>query len=246
MDVLTIDLGPGVTALVTTRAGGVSTGAYASLDLAYHVGDDPAAVRANRTTVEDRLGARVAYANQVHGAEVAVVDGTPPPGDEPVGDADALVTRTGVGLGVLVADCLPVLLADRRHGVVGAVHAGRRGLVKGVVPSAVEVMARQGAVPSDVRAYLGPAICGRCYEVGAQVQDEVTRVVPEAGATSSWGTSAVDLVAGVEAQLAAAGVGEVQRAEICTREDPRFYSYRRDGTTGRFAGVIVLHHHDTP
>jgi YfiH family protein len=242
--ILHVDLGPGVTAAVTTRAGGVSGGPYASLNLGPHVGDRPAAVRANREAVAARLGLPVVYVNQVHGADVATVTGAEREG---LADADALVTAVpGVALAVMVADCLPILLADAVAGVVAAVHAGRRGLAVGVVPAALEAMLRLGAGPSDVRAYLGPAICGACYEVGEALRDEAAAAVPEAAGTTSWGTPSIDLAAGARAQLLAAGVGRVDVAGQCTREDDRFFSYRRDGATGRFAGVVALRPGDTP
>lgn len=242
---LVADLGPGVTTLVTTRADGVSTGCYASLDLALHVGDDPVAVHANRARVASLIGCPVAYADQVHGRAVIEVDALP--GLGAVGEADALVTaRSDLALAVLVADCVPILLAEVRAGVVGAVHAGRRGLAAGILPAAVEAMVSLGAGPGRMRAFVGPAICGSCYEVGASVQDEVCSAVPAARATTSWGTPSLDLEAGVLAQLADAGVRAVVRAGLCTVEDRRFYSYRRDGVTGRFAAVVALHDRDTP
>lgn len=242
------DLGPGVTALVTTRAGGVSTGPYATLDLALHVGDQSAYVQTNRAILQGRVGAPVVYVNQVHGARVAVL---PSEGaDVPVldgQDADAIVTgRAGIGLAVMVADCLPVLLADAEARVVGAAHAGRRGLTAGILPATVAAMRTLGARPGSIRVYVGPAICGRCYEVGHQVQSEVGAVVPEAVCPTARGTAGLDLAAGAVAQLAASGVRSVEVAASCTVEDARFYSYRRDGATGRFAGVVLLEPRDTP
>ncbi len=249
MIVLDADLGPGVTALVTTRAGGLSRGSYASLDLGLHVGDDPTHVAVNRDRVARRLGAPVTYLNQVHGAHVVVVDAAPAaPGTvSDAVDGDALVsTLPGVGLAVMVADCLPILLADAGAGVVGAAHAGRRGLALGVVPATVEAMRALGARPEAIHAYVGPAICGSCYEVGEVVQAEVVAVVPESISTTSRGTAGLDLAAGAVAQLAQAGVRSVELAGVCTLEDERFFSYRRDGVTGRFAGVVVLRGRDTP
>ena len=242
------DLGPGVTALVTTRAGGVSTGPYATLDLARHVGDHSHYVATNRAILQRRVGAPVVYVNQVHGARVATVPNES--GEVPAldgQDADAIVTdRSGVGLAVMVADCLPVLLADARARVVGAAHAGRRGLTAGVLPATVAAMHTLGARPGAIRVYVGPAICGRCYEVGHQVQSEVGAVVPEAVCPTARGTAGLDLAAGAVAQLTASGVRSVEVAGVCTVEDARFYSYRRDGVTGRFAGVVLLEPRDTP
>ncbi len=243
------DLGPGVTAVVTTRAGGVSQGPHDSLDLALHVGDDPDLVGVNRARLASHLGVPVAYVNQVHGNAVATLDAALPAAAAAagLGDADAIVTdQSGIALAVLVADCLPVLLADAEHRVVGAAHAGRRGLVEGVIPATIEAMVRLGAEPASVRAYLGPAICGQCYEVGAAVQAEVVAHVPAAASTTAWGTPGVDLVAGAVHQLARTGVVEIGRSGICTVEDERFYSYRRDGVCGRFAGLVAIEHRDTP
>lgn len=240
-------LGPGVTALVTTRAGGVSAEEYAGLDLALHVGDEPRRVLANRSLVERSLGLPVAYMSQVHGAAVYRVGGAPAAARTHVAQADALVTTVSeVALAVLVADCVPILLADPEQGVIGAVHAGRRGIVLGVLPAAVRAMVDAGATAAGIRAYLGPAICGSCYEVGTEVQDEVRAVVPEAESTTSWGTAALDLPAAAVHQLVAAGVADVVASGLCTLEDRRFYSHRRDGVTGRFAGIVALARGDTP
>ncbi len=245
IEIVPIDLGPGVHAAFTTRDGGVSAGPWGGLDLATHVGDDPVAVAHNRGLVERWVGAPIAWADQVHGAEVFVV--TAPPADRlaPVARADALVTgRIDVAVGVLVADCVPVLLADAAAGVVAALHAGRRGLVAGVVQSAVAAMRDLGAIPGRIRSMIGPSVCGACYEVPSAMRDEVARLVPAARAETSWGTPSLDLPGGVAAVLGACGVGEVQRLELCTLTDPRFFSHRRSARrsepTGRFAGVIRL------
>ena len=160
-------------------------------------------------------------------------------GLDEVPSGDALVTtRRGLGLMVRVADCVPVLLADPAAGVIGAVHAGRPGMALGIATAAVATMRALGA--TVVRAWLGPHVCGRCYEVPAAMRDEVAQLVPEARAETSWGTPALDIGAGVEAQLVAAGVA-VTRVEGCTREEPSLHSYRRDGAaTGRFAGLVWL------
>ncbi|RYV52528.1 laccase domain-containing protein [Pengzhenrongella frigida] len=225
------------------RDGGVSVGTYASLNLGLHVADDPAHVVVNRRLLEEWAGGTVAFATQRHGVEVAVVD--PVVGTDPaptsVGEFDALVSATGAGVAILVADCVPVLIADPVAGVVGAVHAGRAGLAAGVVQEAVAAMVRLGARPDRMRAAIGPSVCGECYEVPAELRAEVSAVVPAAWARTSWGTPSLDLPAGVAATLAVAGVRSVERVAICTLTDERFYSHRaqRDGgATGRFAGVI--------
>jgi YfiH family protein len=168
---------------------------------------------------------------------VVVVDG--PTGLDEVPNGDALVTtRRGLGLMVRVADCVPLLLADAAAGVIGAVHAGRPGLALGIATTAVATMREHGA--TAIRAWLGPHVCGRCYEVPVAMQEEVAELVPEARAETSWGTPALDIGAGVEAQLVAAGV-DVTRVEGCTREDPSLHSYRRDGAaSGRLAGLVWL------
>lgn len=187
--------------------------------------------------VEAACGVPFARLHQVHGADVLVVDGPTPLDEVPSGDA-LVTTRRGLGLMVRVADCVPVLLADRAAGVVAAVHAGRPGMALGIALAAVSVMREQGAVA--IRAWLGPHVCGRCYEVPAAMQAEVSALVPEARAETSWGTPALDIGAGVEAQLVAAGV-DVTRVGGCTREDPALHSYRRDGAAaGRLAGLVWL------
>jgi polyphenol oxidase len=175
---------------------------------------------------------------QVHGAEVGLVTdggaGAPQP-------CDALCTsQPGVALLARAADCVPVLLADPATGWIAAVHSGRPGLAAGVVPAAIEAVRAQGGGPSV--AWIGPHVCGACYEVPADLRDEVSAVVPEARSTTSWGTPALDLGAGVRAQLAAAGVTDVREVAACTREDVSWPSHRRDGSAStRFAGVIWSH-----
>lgn len=179
-------------------------------------------------------GAAPVLMTQVHGADVALVcDDTLHP------IADALVTlEAAVALVVRVADCVPVLLADPSGHIVGAVHAGRRGLVAGVIPRAVERLRALGA--KDLEAWVGPYICGACYEVPQVMRDEVVASVPEAWARSRWGTPALDIGAGVTAQLSLAGARVVAVAG-CTLEDPQWPSFRRDGAaSGRMAGVVWM------
>ncbi|MGW7368184.1 peptidoglycan editing factor PgeF [Streptomyces sp. NPDC054841] len=226
----------------TDRWGGVSAAPYEELNLGGAVGDDPAAVVANRELAAKSLGldpGLVVWMNQVHGRDVAVVDG--PWGDAPVPAVDAVVTaRRGLPLAVLTADCTPVLLADPVAGVVGAAHAGRPGMVAGVVPAAVEAMIALGAEPARITARTGPAVCGRCYEVPEAMRAEVAAVEPAARAETSWGTPAVDVTAGVLAQLEALGVRDLKASPVCTLESTDHYSYRRDRTTGRLAGYVWI------
>jgi YfiH family protein len=188
--------------------------------------------------VVEATGVPFARLDQVHGDVVHVVDSAPHSTTE-VPRADALVTtQRGVGLMVRVADCVPVLLADPAAGVVGAAHAGRLGVALDVVSHAVGRMQALGA--EQVRAWIGPHVCGRCYEVPESMRSEVAAVVPATMSETSWGTPALDLGAGVAAQLAAAGVPVVSVGG-CTREDERFHSYRRDGrNAGRFAGLVWI------
>ncbi|WP_407839574.1 peptidoglycan editing factor PgeF [Streptomyces sp. DSM 116496] len=228
----------------TDRWGGVSAVPYEELNLGGAVGDDPAAVRANRAAAAKALGIapdRVVWMNQVHGRDVAVVDGPWGPDREEIPAVDAVVTaRRGLALAVLTADCTPVLLADPVAGIAGAAHAGRPGLVAGVVGAAVEAMVSLGADPARMVARTGPAVCGRCYEVPAEMRAAVAEVVPAAYAETSWGTPAVDVVAGVHAQLAEAGVADIGRSPVCTLESRDHFSYRRDRMTGRLAGYVWL------
>ncbi|WP_149181612.1 peptidoglycan editing factor PgeF [Streptomyces sp. TRM49041] len=227
----------------TDRWGGVSAVPYEELNLGGAVGDDPAAVLANRKLAAETLGidpGPVVWMNQVHGRDVHVVDG-PWPAEAEVPEGDAVVTaRRGLPLAVLTADCVPVLLADPAAGVVAAAHAGRPGMVTGVVPAAVETMITLGAEPSRIVARTGPAVCGRCYEVPEAMRADVAAVEPAARAETSWGTPAVDVVAGVHAQLERLGVRDRRASGVCTRESGDHFSYRRDRTTGRLAGYVWL------
>lgn len=238
-------LGPGVGATFTDRYGGVSVSPYAELNLGGGSGDDMKAVAANRSRVARALGlepARVAWMRQQHGNVVAHVQEAPGESARKGAPlADALVTTIpNLALAVLVADCVPVLLADSAAGVVGVAHAGRPGLARDVVPALVDRAVDLGADPRRVTALLGPAICGPCYEVPDRLRDEVSGSVPAAWCTTWQGSPALDIRAGVTEQLQRAGVSDVRRDARCTRESPEVYSYRRDGRTGRFAGYVWL------
>ncbi|MEV3970053.1 peptidoglycan editing factor PgeF [Streptomyces sp. NPDC050698] len=227
----------------TDRWGGVSAAPYEELNLGGAVGDDPAAVRTNRDLAAKSLGLepdRVVWMNQVHGADVAVVDG-PWGSSTGIPSADAIVTtRRGLALAVLTADCVPVLLADPVAGVAAAAHAGRPGMIAGVVPAAVRAMTDLGAEPSRIVARTGPTVCGRCYEVPEAMRAEVSAIEPAAYAETGWGTPAVDVSAGVHAQLERLGVRDRQQSPVCTLESRDHFSYRRDRTTGRLAGYVWL------
>ncbi len=227
--------------VLTTRAGGRSVGPYRSFNLGASVGDDPAAVTANRDRLAAGIGVapdRFVWMDQVHSAEVVRVDG---PQRGSVAATDGLVTTTpGLALVVLVADCVPILLADEQAGVAAAVHAGRGGAAAGIAQRAIAVMVEAGARAGAIEALLGPAICGRCYEVPPQMQAEVEATLPGSACTTSAGTTGLDLHAGLTKALLGAGVGRVVADPRCTAEDETLYSYRRDGVTGRQAGVAWI------
>lgn len=242
--VLEVDLGPGIRAFFTTRAGGASTGPWAGLNVGAAVGDAPEDVARNRGLVEEVAGRPVTFADQVHGRAVHLVaSDAAGASDDVTVEADGLVALPGgPAVGVYVADCVPVLIADPRRGLVAAAHAGRPGVELGVVAGTVRAMVTAGADPADLRAAVGPAVCGRCYEVPEDLRARVAAAVPGAWSTTGWGTPALDLPRAVLGQLRAAGVDDVVRLDACTRTDERFYSHRRasaDGqVTGRFAGVV--------
>lgn len=231
---------PRVGAAVSTRAGGVSTGPWASLNLGSHVGDDPACVAENRRRLRAALGldAEPGWLAQVHGTAVARVDDAcdgPP-------EADAAVAfAPGRACAILTADCLPVLLCDAGGTGVGAAHAGWRGLAAGVVEAAVAAL---GCPPDDVLAWLGPAIGPDAFEVGAEVR--AAFVDDDARAASAFrpngrGRWQADLYALARLRLARAGVGRVYGGGWCTYSDPaRWYSHRRDGRCGRMASLVWL------
>ncbi|RCG22086.1 peptidoglycan editing factor PgeF [Streptomyces diacarni] len=225
----------------TDRWGGVSAAPYEELNLGGAVGDDPGAVRTNRERAARALGLspdEVVWMRQVHGRDVAVVE-APFGGHAP--EVDGVVTaRRGLALAVLTADCTPVLLADPVAGVVGAAHAGRPGVLSGVTGATVDAMVGLGAEPHRIVARTGPAVCGGCYEVPAWMREEVAAAVPEAYATTRWGTPAVDMAAGVRAQLARAGVTQGELSSVCTLESGDHFSYRRDKTTGRLASYVWI------
>ena len=220
--------------LLTSRGGGTSRPPYEELNLGDHVGDDPAAVAATRPRLAEQIGRPVQYMRQVHGAQVALVRR---PGPAP--EADAMVTDVpGLALAVLVADCAPVLF--EAPGAVGVAHAGRAGMAAGVLAATLRVFDELGVDRSEISVTVGPAICGSCYEVSPELCREVSRLVPGSASTTRAGTPAIDLRAGLAGQLREAGVKSVTISPRCTAEDPDLYSYRRDGVTGRFAGLAWL------
>jgi polyphenol oxidase len=225
----------------TTRAGGVSSPPFDSFNLGDHVGDDPAAVAANRARLASAIGLgadRVVWMNQVHGDRVEVVDG---PRDAAFDDTDAMVTATPrLALAVVTADCVPVLLADARAGVAGAAHAGRVGAARGIVARTVEAMLRLGAQAADISALLGPAVSGANYEVPEAMAAEVEQALPGSRTTTSAGTPGLDLRAGIACQLRALGVTSIDVDPRCTVSDTALFSHRRDAPTGRLASLVWM------
>ncbi|HEY3531286.1 MAG TPA: polyphenol oxidase family protein [Nocardioides sp.] len=229
----------------TDRHGGVSGAPFDSLNLGWSGGDDPEAMAENHRLLMDDFARdggvdRLAELGQVHGDDVVVVGPEGPRHDvhgHLHGIGDGLVTaEPGITLSVRAADCAPVLLADHDVGVIGACHCGRPGIAAGIVPATLAAMRDLGA--ATVTAWLGPHVCGRCYEVPSALQDEVADVEPATRATTSWGTPSLDIGAGVRAQLEREGV-EIVDLSRCTFESPDLFSYRREGKlSGRQAGLI--------
>jgi YfiH family protein len=230
--------------VTTTRAGGVSAPPFNTFNLGDHVGDDPAAVAANRKRLAAALGFgedAVVWMNQVHGDHVVVVDDPLDAGVAAVDKTDALVTTTPrLALAVVTADCVPVLMGDARAGVVAAVHAGRVGAQKGVVARTVEAMLRVGARADDISALLGPAVSGRNYEVPEKMAAEVEASLPGSRTTTSQGTPGLDLRAGIARQLTALGISAVDIDPRCTVDDRNLFSHRRDAPTGRLASLVWM------
>lgn len=225
-----------VRVLITTRAGGVSTGSYSSLNLSTTVGDDPDRVQRNRAIVRACLPGEPLWLKQVHGASV-----TDAAQAAPGTAADGAVTRVpGAVCAVLTADCLPVLLCDRAGTAAGIAHAGWRGLAGGIIENVVGAM---GVPPSRILAFLGPGIGPRAYEVGDDVRRAFADRDPGVGtafAPRHGGKFLADLYEIARRRLAAAGVVEIHGGGFCTASEERFYSFRRDGVTGRMASFIWL------
>lgn len=231
-----------VRACVTTRAGGVSQAPYDGLNLGDHVGDAVEAVMENRARLRERLPAEPLWLSQVHGVAVADADraGAEPPAP-PVADA-AVARQPGHVCAVLTADCLPVLFCDEAGTVVAAAHAGWRGLLGGVLEATV---ARMAVSPNAVLAWMGPAIGPQAFEVGDEVRAAFLADNPSASVAfvpgRQGGKWMADLFMLARLRLERAGVTRVHGGGVCTHGDAeRFYSYRRDGRTGRFASLIWI------
>ncbi len=211
--------------------GGVSTEAYAALNLGDHVGDSPIHVSENRDVLARQLGLKsISFMNQVHGSAVVQVDST----TKQIPTCDAIVTtEKSLGLAVLTADCIPLLIDGEN--CIAAIHVGRRGLVSGVITESIAVLKNLGA--TRFKAVLGPSICGKCYEVDLTMYDEISSQLPST--STSREVHSLDLPSGAIDELTKLGVA-TKVHHICTMESPDYFSYRRSGIAGRMAGVISL------
>ena len=231
---------PWVHACTTTRLGGISTGVYAALNLGDHVGDEPHRVARNRTLVRTTLDlpSEPVWLTQVHGCEVIEIGPAAPPGH--TADA-AIARRPGAVCAVMTADCLPLLVCNRRGHSVAAVHAGWRGLAAGVIES---TLAALDEAPADLLAWLGPAIGPTAFEVGPEVREALLAADPAVASAFQPGTDdrwLADLFALARARLMRAGVTQIFGGGDCTWSAPdRFFSFRRDGVTGRMASLIWM------
>lgn len=218
----------------TNRAGGVSPAPYATRNLAAHVGDDPSVVRANRDGLQRELGVGpLSWMGPVHGIDLAVIEA--PQAITP--NVDALATSAvAVPVVTLAADCVPMLIVAGEF--VIAAHVGWRGLVDGMTEQMLMFLRGHGITAIDARVLLGPAICGQCYGIPDDRADAVGEACPSALVLARNGGPGADIRLGLAAQWRAAGA-EVQHIGGCTAEDPQWFSHRRDGVTGRQAGVIA-------
>ena len=235
---LPVDKRP-VRMVFTTRNGGVSQQPYGSFNLAEHVGDNAQNVADNRERLARVLELEhIQWMEQLHTNTVSVVTEA---STEPLAATDAMVTTVPhLALGVLVADSVPVLLADPQAGVCAAVHAGRMGARNGIVSSTVKTMTELGANPNNIQALLGPAASGENYEVPAAMAADVEARLPGSRTRTKKGTAGLDIRAGLVRQLLSLGVTAIEADPRCTIANKEFFSYRREGTTGRQAGVIWL------
>jgi YfiH family protein len=219
----------------------VSKAPFDSFNLGDHVGDEPAAVAANRKRLASAVGlppGRLVWMNQVHSDRVVtVVD----PQAQSIPDTDGLVTATPkLALAVVTADCVPILLADARAGVVGAVHAGRVGAAAGIALRAVDAMVSAGAKVEDISVLLGPAVSGANYEVPEEMAADVELKLPGSRTRTSRGTPGLDLRAGLARQLGEAGIKAIDVDPRCTVADRALFSHRRQAPTGRLASLVWL------
>jgi len=222
----------------TDRHGGVSTPPYDSLNLAFHVGDNKASVIKNRTILQNKLNLQnIIWMEQVHGNSVQTIFSPQP---EPIPACDAIITsQPNIALAVMVADCIPILMFDPKRHIIAAVHAGRNGTFLQIASKTVEVMQKEfGCVPADIQVIMGPSIHSCCYEIG----NELVAIVEKNFGKNYLNGRMLDLQKLNRDQLIKANVKKdnIKISSICTCCDSNYFSYRREGTTGRFVGVIWM------
>jgi len=233
--------------MITNRHGGFSQAPFESLNLGSHVGDDPVVVQKNRDALKSLLPNEPVWLNQIHGTRV--VDADEHGGGVP--NADALVTTIpGQVLAIMTADCLPVLLASKDGKVIGAAHAGWRGLAAGVIEQTVALMRAkqmnqtQTHTQSEILAYLGPAIGPHAFEVGSEVRDIFMAQNPASAACfeqlQEKGKYLADIYGLAALRLSALGIEHIEGGDECTLQNPDYFSYRRDQKTGRMGSFIWI------
>ncbi|MFY9262795.1 MAG: laccase domain-containing protein [Actinomycetaceae bacterium] len=247
-----VDLGldPTISLGFTSRSGGFSDGDWGGLNLGFHVADDPATVARNRQLLATELGVPVVWMDQVHGSHIAdarhaQIDDN---GFLNVGQADGIIIERpvigdGLAAAVMVADCIPLLIADRTGQRGAVVHVGRAGMDKNIAGAAVAQLVARGSAVTDLRAVLGPSICGSCYEVSPELAADVGMRHPQALSQTRFGTPGLDIRSGLLSQLDGLGVAAVDD-DICTYETTGYYSFRRStherSHSGRFVGIVRL------
>lgn len=214
-------------------------------NLALNELSDAEQTRKNRLRLEAQINKPIVFAHQTHSNDVALVTEsssiteffkTPP-------KVDALVSaRDDLALAMVVADCIPLALVDSKRGIFAAVHAGRKGVINFIAKQTLNEMTQLGSELNDVEAVIGPSICGRCYEVDPFMHDELAKDFPAISSTTTWGTKALDLKAELENQLFQLGLQpkQVHNLNICTLEDPSYFSYREGDKSSRFATIVYL------
>ena len=215
--------------IFTNRLGGVSKAPFDSANLGLHVGDDPFDVATNRATLESQIEMPIVFMEQVHGDTVVLVEDN---STKPTCDA-LITTHRRLAVAVMVADCIPLLL--KSDVAVAAVHVGRKGLMNGIARKTIDAMRDLGA--EVIHSYIGPNICGNCYEVSDEIFREVASKYPSSDSSGRTGKATLDLVAGLKTDLKDTVLLDLSS---CVLEDKDSFSYRRDGITGRQAGVIWL------
>ncbi|SFO99100.1 peptidoglycan editing factor PgeF [Hydrogenimonas thermophila] len=220
----------------TNRHGGVSTPPYDSLNLAFHVGDNQENVIQNRKILQNKFNLQnIVWMDQVHSDNVQTVSS---PQTKPLSACDAIITnQPNIALAVMVADCIPILMFDPKRNIIAAIHAGRNGTFLQIAPKTVKVMQKEfGSVPTDIQVIMGPSIHSCCYEIG----DDLASIVEKNFSKNYLNGRMLDLQKLNCDQLIEAQINKnhIKISKICTCCNSDYFSYRKEGTTGRFAGVI--------